>query len=139
MWHHCPGFVGGRFRKGRMVCAHLDVRHLSLPLPTIGTPEAAIPLLELRGSESVQVSLCVGFLRRTALGSSNFSHRLNPHWFLQSEVVETYLPVTGTLLWSAWCGAGTPQSRHIPPIFLSTTRGCGTSSFCIIAPPTSLD
>ena len=38
-----------------------------------------------------------------------------------------------------WCGAGTPHSQNIPPEFLFTTCVCGTSPFCICAPPTSLD
>ena len=51
----------------------------------------------------------------------------------------TYLAGTGTLSWEAWSGAGTPYSLDIPPKFLSTTRVCGTSLFCISVPPTSLD
>ena len=51
----------------------------------------------------------------------------------------TYLPGTGILGWGSWCGAETPRSRDISPKFLSTTCGCGTSLFCICAPPTGLD
>ena len=40
------------------------------------------------------------------LSSSSFFHQLNPHWFLQPEVVGTYLPGTGTLGWGAWYGVG---------------------------------
>ena len=60
------------------------------------------------------MSPCVGSLRRTALGPQKFFHRLNPHWFLQPEVVGTYLPATGTLGRGAWYGAG----LLAPEIFL---------------------
>ena len=85
------------------------------------------------------MSLCGGSLRGTAWGPRSFFHRLNLCWFLQPEVVGTYLPGTGTLGWGAWCGAGTPCSWDIPPKFLSTTCGCGTSPFHVCAPSTSLD
>ena len=81
----------------------------------------------------------MGSLRGTAWGFSSFFHQLNPHWFLYPKVVGTYLSGTGTLVWGSWCGAGTPHSQDIPPKFLSTTRGCGTSPFWVYAPPTSLD
>ena len=50
-------------------------------------------------------------LRGTAWGSSRFFHLLNPRWFLQSEVVETYLPGSGTLGWGTGVGLGplTPE------------------------------
>ena len=92
-----------------------------------GAFQAATQVLELRGSESEQVSLCIGSLRVTAWDFNSFFHQLNPCWFLQPEVVGTYLPGTGTLGWGAWYGAGTPRSRDIPPKFLSTTYVCGTS------------
>ena len=100
---------------------------------------AATLVLELRGSESEYVSPCVGSLRGTAWGSNNFSHQPNPHWFLQPEVVGTYLPGTGTLGWGAWCGVGTSWSSDIPPKFLSTICGCGTSPFCLCVPLASLN
>ncbi|KAF6094767.1 hypothetical protein HJG60_011865 [Phyllostomus discolor] len=89
-------------------------------------------------SEGV-LSLCVGSLRGTAWKSSSFFHWLSPHWFLQPELMGIYLPGTGTLGWGAWCGAGTPHSQYIPPKFLSTTHGLGTSPFHVSTPPTSLD
>ena len=85
------------------------------------------------------MSLCVGSLRGTAWGSSSFFCQFKLHWFLQPKVMGTYLPVTGTLGWGAWCGAGTPPSQDILPEFLSTTSGCGTRPFHICAPPTDLD
>ena len=80
-----------------------------------------------------------GFFKSNCFGSGSFFHQLNPHWFLQPEVVGTYLPGTGILGCGTWCGTGTPHSRDIPPESLSTTHGCGTSPFHICAPPTSLD
>ena len=84
--------MGGRFRKGTMASAHLDARYFSSSLYAIGAFQAATPVLELRGSESENVSLCVGFLRGTAWGSSSLFQQLNSHWFLKPEVVGTYLP-----------------------------------------------
>ena len=60
-------------------------------------------------------SPCVGSLRGTAWGSRSFFHQLTPQWFLQSEVVGTYLPGTGILDWVDWCGTETPHSQDIPP------------------------
>ena len=85
------------------------------------------------------MSPCVCSLRWTAWGSSSFFHWYNPHWFLQPEVVGTYLPSTGTLGWGPWCGIGSHHCWNSPPEFLSTTCGCGTSPFCVWAPPTSVD
>ena len=73
--------------------------------------------------ESVLVSPCVGSLRGTVWGFRNFFHQLHPLWFLEPEVVWTYLPDTGTVSWGTWCGAGTPCSQDIPPEFLSTHLG----------------
>ena len=104
------GGGGGRVRKGTLASACLDNKHFSFSLYTTGALQAAALVLELRGGESEYVSLCVGFLKGTAWGSSSFFHGLNPCWFLQPEVVGTYLPGTGTLSPGAWCGAGTPHS-----------------------------
>ena len=41
---------GGRFRKGTMASAHIDARHFHFSLYTTGPFQAAILLLELRGS-----------------------------------------------------------------------------------------
>ena len=51
----------------------------------------------------------------------------------------TYLIDIGTLGCEAWCGARTPCSWDMPPKFLSTPHGYGTSPFHISTPPTSLD
>ena len=53
----------------------------------------------------------MGSVRGTSWDSSSLFHRLNPHWFLQPEVVGTYLPGTGTLGWGPGVGMGllTPE------------------------------
>ena len=52
----------------------------------------------------------------------------------------TYLPGTGTLDSGASVGLGlTPLSSGIPPEFLSTTHGLGTSPMHVSDPPTNLD
>ena len=88
--------------------------------------------------EWVWVSLLATLLRWTAWDSRSFFHQLNPCWFLQPEVMGTYLPGTGTLDWGPGLGLGllTPK---IPPEFLSTTCGFETSCFHISTSPTVLD
>ena len=81
---------------------------------------------------SLSKSLCP--LRRTAWEFSSFFHQLNSCWFLQPEVMGTYLPGNGIL----GCGAGTAHSQDILSKFSSTTGECGTSPFRICALPSSL-
>ena len=66
-------------------------------------------------------SVCVPF-KRNCLGFQQFlsSTTSMPTGFSQLEVMETYLPGTGTTGWGAWCGAGTPHSWSIP-IFICHT------------------
>ena len=68
IWHQLAVSVRGGFRKGTMASAHLDVRHFTFSLYITGAFPAATPALELRGSKSEQVSLCVGSLRGTTWG-----------------------------------------------------------------------
>ena len=90
-------------------------------------------------SEGVNQNKSVsGFFKGNFLGLQNFFYWLNPHCILQPEVVGTYLPGTGILGCGAWCGAGTPHSQYVPPEFLYTTLGCGTSLFRISTHPTIL-
>ena len=106
IWHRLAGSVRGGFRKGTIASACLDARHFSSSQYATGTFQVATQVLELRGNESEWVSPCVGSLRGTSWGSSSFFHCLNPCWFLQPEVMGTYVPGTGTLRWGeAWCGA----------------------------------
>ena len=55
--------------------------------------------------EWVWVSPCVGSLSGTAWVRA-VSSTINLRWFLQPEVMGTYLPGIGTLCWGAWYGAG---------------------------------
>ena len=143
--------VRGGFRKGTV--AHLSVWEKTVPqlLPWWQTLQfffvchwclsSCYPGAEAQ-REWVWVSLCVGFLRGTAWDSRNFFHGLNPCWFLQPEVMGTYLPGTGALAGGGgggWCWAGSSCSWDIPPKFLSTTCGWETSPLHVCAPPTSLD
>ena len=109
IWHQFAGSVWGGLRKGTMASA-LDAGHFHSSPCAIGAFQVATQVLELRGSESEFVSLCVGSLRGTAWDSRSFFHRLNSSCFLQPELVGIYLPGTGTLGWGAWCGPGIPHS-----------------------------
>ena len=115
------GCVRGGFRKETMASVCLDARHCRFSQYVTGAFQAAILVMELRGSESEQVSPSVGSLR-TAWGSSSFFHQLNPHWFLQPEVVGTYLlalgPWAGGLVW-AWDSL---LLRHPSRVFIHHTR-----------------
>ena len=91
------GSVGGEFRKGTTASARLDARCFSFLQYASDAFQAATSVLDLTGSESEEVSPCVGSPRRTAPGSSSFFRRLSTCWFLQPEVVETYIPGTRTL------------------------------------------
>ena len=82
-------------------------------------------------------SMC-GFFRRNCLGLQNFFLWFNIHWFLQPKVVGTYLPDTGTLGWGTRVGLGLLAPEIFLLIFIHHTHKCGTSPFCISAPPTSL-
>ena len=62
-----------------------------------------------------------------------FFHCPNPHWFLQPEVMGTYLPGTDTLGWVVWCGAGIPHSQGIPPDFYLPHMGVGLPVLCLRA------
>ena len=50
LWYQLAHSVGGGFRKGTMASVHLGARHFSFCLYTTGTFQAAIPVLEMRGS-----------------------------------------------------------------------------------------
>ena len=52
IWHQLAGSMGGGFRKEIMASAHLDARHFSFSLYVTGAFQAAILVLELRGSKS---------------------------------------------------------------------------------------
>ena len=52
IWHQPIVSVGGGLSRGAMASAHYDARHFSLSLYTTGALQAAIHVLELRGSKS---------------------------------------------------------------------------------------
>ena len=52
IWHQLASSVGGGFSKGTKASAHLDARHFSFSLYTTGVFQAAMPMVELRRSES---------------------------------------------------------------------------------------
>ena len=74
IWHQPIVSVGGGLSRGAMASAHYDARHFSLSLYTTGALQVATLVLELRGSESEWVRVCVSSLRGTARGSSSFFH-----------------------------------------------------------------
>ena len=47
------GSLQGGFREPTMASVHLDARHFSFSLYTTGVFQAATPILELRGSETL--------------------------------------------------------------------------------------
>ena len=63
IWHQLIGSVWGGLSKGTIASARLDVRHFSFSLYTTGAFQAATLVLELRGSESEQLSLFRFFKR----------------------------------------------------------------------------
>ena len=82
IWHELAVSVAlwvRQFRKGTKALAHLDARHFSSSLYNTAAFQAAIPVLELRGSESEYVSLCVASLRASAWDSRHFFNQINLH------------------------------------------------------------
>ena len=75
-------------------------------------PFSCCPVAESRGGGSVWV------LSPSPLRRCSFFHHPNPDWFLQPEVVATYLPGAGTLGWVVRTAARIPCSQGIPPIFI---------------------
>lgn len=134
-----------------------EERHLSSPRPKPdnsihhylfpATFPAAAPALELRASESVSKSVC-GLSKRSAWECSH-PHLTQPQAprCSQPEIQGTFLPGSETLGWGTWCGAGTPRSsgwegppqlRYLSQYSMVTHR-CGTTPFCVSAPPTNLN
>ena len=148
MWHQPPGFVGGGFRKGTKACLFVWEKTVPQLSPWWQTlhflPVSHWCLSSLcpgpgAKRDWVWLSPCVHSGRGTAWDSRSFFYPLNLYWFCSQELLGAYLPGTGTLLWGAWCGPGTPCSWDTPPKFLSTTHGYGTSPFRVWAPTTSQD
>ena len=69
------------------------------------------------------VSLCKSMCgdrpsKRRGLRVPQFLLPPQPPWFLQPEVMDTYLPGTGTLGWVVWCGSGITCSRDISLFYI---------------------
>ena len=78
-------------------------------------------------------SLKYGSLKQIKF-SSFFCHP-NPHWFLQPEIIGTYLSSARTLGWAVWSGAGIALSQGIPPDFYPPYMNVGLSILPL--PPTA--
>ena len=139
IWQQPTSSVGAGFSKGTMASVCLDARHFSLSLYATCIFQAAVPVLELRGSKSELVSPCVGSLRGTAWGSRSFFHRLNPCWFLQTEIVGTYLPGTGSLGWRASWGLGLLTAEISLPYFYPPHVGDGPARSTSASRPVWMD
>ena len=101
------GSVGEGLRNGTVASDHLSVwakavpqlpieaTHFSSSLYAAAASHAAILVLELR-EVSLSKSVC-GYFKGNFLGLQNLLPPILPHYFLQPEVMGTYLPGTGTL------------------------------------------
>ena len=94
-------------------------------------PSSCCLVLKPRGWVCISPETFVGPSGGVSRESCLFFCRPNPHWFLQPEVMGTYLPGTGTVGWVVWCGAGIPCSPGIPPDFYPPHVNVGPS----IPPP----
>ena len=126
-----PTFLSGR-KLSPSSC--LDARHFNSSLCATVVFQAATPVLELRRSESEQVSPCVGSLRGIAWGYRNFFCQLSPYRFLQQEVVGTYLPGTGILGREPGVGLGLLSPEISLPLFICH-MWVRDRPFCIPASP----
>ena len=83
----------------------------------------------------------VGPFRGNTWESLSFFCCPSSHWFLESEVMGTYLPGTGTPDWVVWCGTGIPCSRGVPPDFYPPHVDVGPPVPClhVSVPLTCLD
>ena len=80
-----------------------------------------------------------GFFKMNCLGLLMFLPLIQSLLVFVARVVENYIPGSETLDLGAWCGAGAPHSRDIPPKLLSTTCMWGTNPFLVCIPTASLD
>ena len=129
-----PAFLSGRKLSPS---SHLDCSHFS---SSLNATDAFKLLPVFGGSEGESLSKFVwGFFHRNCL----VLHKFLP--LTQSPLVSAAKSCGDLSSWQcypglgAWCGSGTLFSWVIPPEFLSTTCGCGTSPFQVSSPPTSLD
>ena len=138
IWHQLACSVGEGSEKGQWPPFAL------LPNTSVSPTMSLVSFKQLPGAGAqrdwvwVGESVC-GFFKKNCLGLQRFLPLTNPCWFLQTEVLGTYLPGIGKLGWGVWCGAGTLLFWDIPPKCLSTTCGCGTSLFHVSTLPANLD
>ena len=112
----------------------------SCPPPITQMPDTAVPPIchwclsscypgVAAQREWVWVSPCAGLLRGTAWKSKSFFHWLNSCWFLQSEVMGTYLPGIGTLGWGPSLGLRALAPKTFLPNFYPPHMGVGPAHF----------
>ena len=99
------------------------VRSLS-PHVTGALPAVAL-VLNSRGGGSAWVRSLCGFFKRSILKIDSFFHCPKLQWFLQPEVMGTYLPGSGNLGCVVWPGAGIPYAPGSPPNFYLPHRNVG--------------
>ena len=85
------------------------------PYATGALPAVDLVLNPRGGGVYVSPKTIVVPLRGVSWESHSFFHCPNPHWFLQPEVMGTYLPGSGTLGCMVWSGSGITCSQGIPP------------------------
>ena len=88
-----------------------------------------------RESVCISPNSISGPLRGDTWESWSFIFHPNLHWFLQTVVMRTYLPGTGTLGWVVWYGPGIPHSLVSFPSFIHHT----SPHLCISISPTHLN
>ena len=84
---------------------------------------------------SLYKSMCGPFNRNCLVFQKFLSHSLKLFRFLQTEVVETFLPGTGTLGRWAWCDPGTPHSWDIRSYFYPVHMGPAHMGLTCSMPP----
>ena len=114
---HPPAGSGG-LSKGTMASASTSVWEKAAPLALSLKPDNSVPphmslvpfelLPQCQSSEGVSLSksVCWPFKRNAWDSKSPVSLSHSPCWFLQPEVMGTYLPGTGTLGWGPGVGLG---------------------------------
>ena len=107
-----------------------------VPLRMLLVPSKLLP--QCWSSEGVSACRCMDSLRGTAWDSRFFFHHSICTGLCSQNLGGLIFLALEPWVEGAWCGAGIPYFPDIPPKFLSTTCGCGTSLFHVSTPPTSL-
>ena len=139
------GSVGGRLRKSS---AHPSVWDKTPPAPALMPDTSVAPCMPLVpfkllpwcwSSEEVNLSKSVcWFFKVNCLVLQQF---VLPTQSLLGFATRSYGDFQALEPWAGRSGVelGSPRSRNICPEFLSTTHGCGASSFHVSTPPINLD